>query len=261
MVRTCTSLNRRTFLKTGGMGSAALLWGCQPGIRDKPSGRHRFAAPGKGRPNSQEEVKLDPDLPNVLIIGDSISLGYTPHARRALIGKANIVHAPGNNQGTTLGRQKLTEWLGDMDWDIIHFNWGLHDLKHVNPDTGKNFNDPSDPQQADIRQYRENMQVLVDQLRQTGAELIFATTMPYPAGVRPCRIPEDAPRYNEAAQRIMKKYGIAINDLYSFALPRLEELQNPVNVHFSPKGSEALAREVAKAIEGKLEVLAGAESD
>ena len=236
MTRTGATLKRRSFLRALGMGSAALLWGCQAGRKTEPE---RLAASGKGRPN-------------VLIIGDSISLGYTPYVREALKDKVNLIHAPGNNQGTTLGRQKLAEWLGDTDWDIIHFNWGLHDLKHVKPDTGQNSNDPNDPQQADIHQYRENMQVLVQQLRQTGAELIFATTTPYPAGVRPCRIPEDAARYNQAALRIMKEHGIAVNDLYSFALPRLAELQNPVNVHFSALGSEALALEVVKAIEGKL---------
>jgi arylsulfatase A-like enzyme len=206
-------------------------------------------------PMDFEEIKLDPNLPNVLIIGDSISLGYTPYVRRALSGKVNLVHAPGNNSGTTLGRQKLTEWLGDMEWDLIHFNWGLHDLKHVKAGTGKNSNDPNDPQQADISQYRENMEYLVQQMRQTGAALIFATTTPYPAGVKPCRIPEDAQRYNQAARGIMKAHGIAINDLYSLVLPRLEELQNPVNVHFSAKGSEVLAQEVIRAIMSKLEAV------
>ncbi len=207
-------------------------------------------------PMDFEEIKLDPNLPNALIIGDSISLGYTPYVRRALSGKVNIVHAPGNNSGTTLGREKLTEWLGDMEWDLIHFNWGLHDLKHVKAGTGKNSNDPNDPQQADISQYRENMQQLVQELRQTGAELIFATTTPYPAGVKPCRIPADAQKYNQAALGIMKQYGIAINDLYSFVLPSLEELQHPVNVHFSARGSEALAQEVVRSIVAKLETIA-----
>ncbi len=203
-------------------------------------------------PMDFEEIRLDPSLPNVLIIGDSISMGYTPLVRRKLKGKANIVHPPGNCCGTTLGCEKLTEWLGDMKWDVIQFNWGLHDLKHVKGDTGQNSNDPNDPQQADIKQYRKNMKQLVNQLKRTGADLIFATTTPYPEGVRPCRIPEDAAKYNKTALRIMKRNEIEINDLYAKVLPKLKELQNPKDVHFSKRGSEFLAKEVVKAIMSKL---------
>lgn len=202
------------------------------------------------------ESKIKSDLPNVLIIGDSISIGYTPFVKTMLEGKANVIHAPGNNQGTSLGYQKLSEWLaGEMKWHVIHFNWGLHDLKHVKvAGTSKNSNDPNDPHQADIFTYEKNMNILAKQLKSTGAKLIFATTTPYPAGVKPCRIPEDAVKYNKVAQKIMNKNGIKVNDLYSLVLPRLKELQKPVNVHFKPEGSKVLAEQVAQSILCELEI-------
>jgi acyl-CoA thioesterase-1 len=46
----------------------------------------------------------------------------------------------------------------------------------------------------------------------------------------------------------MNKHGVIINDLYSFALPRLDEIQRPKNVHFTEAGSELLAEQVAKSI-------------
>ena len=46
--------------------------------------------------------------------------------------------------------------------------------------------------------------------------------------------------------------GVAIDDLYAFALPRLKEIQLPSNVHYTPKGYEALAGEVAKSIQAAL---------
>ena len=46
----------------------------------------------------------------------------------------------------------------------------------------------------------------------------------------------------------MQKYSVPIHDLYSFALVRLEKVQLPANVHFTPEGSVALAEEVAKVI-------------
>ena len=46
----------------------------------------------------------------------------------------------------------------------------------------------------------------------------------------------------------MQKHGVAIDDLYSFALPRLAEIQLPANVHFKPEGSQQLADQVAASI-------------
>ena len=75
-----------------------------------------------------EDIK---GLPRVLLIGDSISIGYTVPARDALRGEANV-HRPLTNCGpTTRGLESLSQWLGDTDWDVIHFNWGLHDLKYL----------------------------------------------------------------------------------------------------------------------------------
>ena len=63
----------------------------------------------------------------------------------------------------------------------------------------------------------------------------------------------DAIRYNEAALRVMKENSIAVNDLYGFAKPQLADIQiQPANVHFMPKGSEALAGEVVNAIRAAL---------
>ena len=46
----------------------------------------------------------------------------------------------------------------------------------------------------------------------------------------------------------MGELGIGVNDLYSFALARLGEIQRPVNVHFTEAGSRALAGQVVAAV-------------
>ena len=95
---------------------------------------------------------------------------------------------------------------------------------------------------------RPELVVITERLMKTGAKLIFATTTPYPEGVRPRRDVADAVRYNAVARKVMAARGVAINDLYAFAKPRLARLQQPKNVHFSPQGSSALARRVVKEI-------------
>ena len=62
------------------------------------------------------------------------------------------------------------------------------------------------------------------------------------------RVVGDAVKYNAVAAKVMEKHGVAIDDLYALAKPRLKELQRPANVHFSPEGSKALAAQVAKSI-------------
>ncbi len=62
---------------------------------------------------------------NILIIGDSISIGYTPLVEKYFADKATISHNPGNAQHTGTGLDKIEEWIGSGKWDIIQFNWGL----------------------------------------------------------------------------------------------------------------------------------------
>ena len=93
---------------------------------------------------------------------------------------------------------------------------------------------------------------MVERLKKTGAKLIFATTTPVPDGTG-IRAKGDAVIYNRAAERVMKRHGVPINDLYSFALPRLKEIQTEQNVHFNPQGSELLAEQVANSILKALE--------
>lgn len=203
----------------------------------------------------KQKVKIpyDKNLPDVLIIGDSISIGYTPFVAQLLKGKANVIHNKGNSQGTTNGLTQLSSWLGNKKWAVIHFNFGLHDLKHVTEaGTSKNSNSFDDPQQADLATYTKNLSVITEKLKNTGSPLIFATTTPYPDGVKPARLPADAVKYNEKAIEIMKKNDVQVNDLYNHILPHLKQLQKPVNVHFSSEGSLYLARKVAKEILAKL---------
>ena len=75
-------------------------------------------------------VWAESGLPKALIIGDSISNGYTPPLQEIMKDKAVVLHHPGNAAHTANGVAKLDEWLGDTQWDVSHFNFGLHDRKY-----------------------------------------------------------------------------------------------------------------------------------
>jgi len=74
-----------------------------------------------------------------------------------------------------------------------------------------------------------------------------------PEGVRnPFRRPDDPPRYNAGAISVMKVHNIPVDDLFALVQSRLSELQLARNVHFTDKGSEVLAGQVAAAVTGGL---------
>ena len=202
----------------------------------------------------------DDRIRNVLIIGDSISMGYTPFVQVMLKNLADVKRPvldngePENCGGTINGLKNIRRWLGDTKWDLIHFNFGLHDLKHVDPVSGEGSTNPEDPLQTDLRQYKKNLTEIVEVLESTGADLIFATTTPYPDKTDgPLRDPGMSEKYNNVAIRIMNKNHITINDLYTFAKPRLDEIQLPHNVHFTDEGYRELAGKVIDRITEVLE--------
>ena len=126
-------------------------------------------------------VKDDPKLPRVLLIGDSISIGYTLPTREFLKGKANLHRIPTNGGPTTRGLASIDKWLGDGKWDVIHFNWGLHDLKYMNASGG--LTDPDKgKQQVPIKAYEKNLDRLVRRFKKTRAKLIWRNTTPVPPG-------------------------------------------------------------------------------
>lgn len=197
-------------------------------------------------------IKDVPGLPRVLLIGDSVSIGYTLQVRELLKGKANVHRIPVNGGATEVGLAKMKDWLGDGKWDVIHFNFGLHDAKFASETA----------QRASREQYAENLRTLVAQMKAhstssgqaTGAKLIFATTTPVPKGgvLSPTRKFDSIPARNEIAAQVMKENGVAIDDLYSVVLPVQEKIGRANDVHFAPEGYEVLAKAVASSIKAQL---------
>jgi len=212
--------------------------------------------PLKGKPATKgplEQIQDETDLPRVLIIGDSISIGYTIPVREILENFVNV-HRPSTNCASTKhGLKSINKWLGNKKWDVIHFNWGLHDLKYMGP-KGENLADPNIPsnkQQVPIKQYSENLDQLVKIMKKTGAKLIWRNTTPVPKGSKG-RVVGDSDKYNKAAAQIMIKYGVPTNDLYSFSKENWDEVGRKANVHFTPQGSKKLATLVAESIAAEL---------
>lgn len=202
----------------------------------------------------KQNTKVDPNLPRVLIIGDSISIGYTKPTIELLKGVANVERVKANCGDTNRGLKNLQRWLGKTDWAVIHFNWGLHDLCYRHPDskTQGHRDKVNGMISVPLDQYEKNLETLVKQLEQTNATLIWATTTPVPEG-EAGRVVGDDLKYNEVAKKIMQKHNIIINDLHQLAKGFDAPLwAGPGNVHFKPAGSQKLAQQVAREIKAAL---------
>lgn len=203
----------------------------------------------------------DPRLPDVLLLGDSISIGYTREVRDLLAGRANVFRPlqpdgrrPVNCGETRMGLENLTTWLGDRKWAVIHFNWGAWDFCYRHPESktqGKrdkvngSISVPPD-------EYRANLEKLVLRLKATGARLVWASTTVVPEG-EAGRFVGDEVKYNAIAHEIMKQHGVVTNDLYAVSKDFAgRHSVAPGDSHFTPAGYRELARVVADAVAREL---------
>lgn len=188
----------------------------------------------KGVRQSWDYVKDVPGLPRVLIIGDSISDCYTISVQDELAGVANVHRAPENCGPTGNGLKKLDLWLRNEKWDLITFNFGIHDRN------------------APAADYETRLAEIAKRLKATGATVLFVNTTPIPADTPKYGSPDRIVEKNESARKVMAAAGIPIVDVYGPVLPKLVELQNPKDVHFKGEGSRFIGKIVADAIKSAL---------
>ena len=112
--------------------SAVTSAGCGDGL-GPPTAKTVCCKMGPGDPPSAT-------LPNVLVIGDSVSIGYVGGVTETLnaSGTAAVQHGPwdvsdGGAGDTAWGITCLDRWLVtqaqlEVKWDVVTFNFGLHDM-------------------------------------------------------------------------------------------------------------------------------------
>ncbi len=203
------------------------------------------------------DFKPDPALPNVLILGDSISIGYTRAVRAQLAGKANVFRPldatrtrSENCRDTAYGLTKIDSWIAGRRWDVIHFNWGLWDLCYRNPAVQNQGNRDKVVGKiaVPIEEYSRNHEQLVAKLAATGATLVWANTTVVP-NEELGRFKGDELRYNAAAAVVMARRSIVNDDLHTVSAAFAPEVfRAKGDVHPSDAGYEKLAMVVSKAV-------------
>ena len=210
----------------------------------------------------------DPNLPRVLIVGDSISMNYHQAAKEALKGVANYYRVEGNGGPSDRGVACMELWLGDyktkgLQWDVIQFNHGLHDLKQFYDEKTKTYG----KHQVEIEAYKANLEKEIQIMEKTGATLMWCSTTPVPnssvgywkEGTMGRRKDEDLV-YNKAAMDVMARHpDILINDLNAVVREAVkttdlfDDWSKGTDVHFWHRPQqEVVGQAVAEAVKRAL---------
>ena len=199
------------------------------------------------------------ELKNVLVIGDSVSIGYTTLASKNVVSLledvALVQHGPwdvsdGGAGDTATGVACLDRWLQtqameQVRWDLITFNFGLHDMTNTSHCEGL------------YRDQLANITARLASLEPT--KLIYFTTTPYmPLRTVGNTVVEDM---NTIATDMMRARGIHVVDLYKTVTDHCGDIYadcsicraHPCSFHYNDAGMTSQAAVVAASIRGMLE--------
>ena len=189
-------------------------------------------------------------MKQILLIGDSIRLGYQGAVTRPLLHEAVVTAPEENCQSSVEVRAKAREWIVAADPDIVHLNCGLHDLR---------MNAGVSTHHVPIDAYAENLEAIFNWVTSGGKRrLIWATTTPliedrHQRSRESRRYEADVARYNQVGLAIAGKYGAAVNDLHAAVLHAgAARLLGPDGVHFTEDGSALLAEAVVASLRSVL---------
>ncbi|TAM81992.1 MAG: SGNH/GDSL hydrolase family protein [Acidobacteria bacterium] len=176
------------------------------------------------------------DLPQVLLIGDSITQAYYEDVSADLKGKAYVGYLTSSlSVGDPMLPQQIALVLKNYRFDVIHFNNGLHGKDYTEMEYARYFPQFVKAIQANAR----------------GASLIWTSSTPVREGKDMSELAPFTKRVaarNKIAADYARKEEIRIDDLYAAVLHRPEYYLGVDGTHPNSQGRTAEARDVAASI-------------
>ncbi|MEI7922150.1 MAG: sugar-binding protein [Planctomycetota bacterium] len=192
--------------------------------------------------SAQQTTKTKPVL---VLIGDSIRMGYAPAVTKYFKNQVDIRSAEANGGDSANLLEHLDEWVIKLQPTVVHLNAGLHDLK-LDRKTGKH--------QVELADYKANLKKILERItKETKAKVIFCLTTPvlderHNANKPFDRKQSDVQAYNSAAIEVLRGFPtVGLNNLHAFATNLgLEKALVKDGVHFTPEAYNTLGRRVAE---------------
>ena len=190
-------------------------------------------------------------MKKVLLLGDSIRMGYDEYVRDLLKGKAEVYFDEDNGRFAAFTLWQVNQMFQHHGkFDVVHWNNGYWDM---------NVEAPMTQAMHPLEEYLHFLRRILGEIRNNGAKVIFATTTPVPesAEVR-ATAQVDAflhyrnewvRTYNDAAKKLMAEENVPVNDLYALCLESPTYYKCPDMLHLTQEGYLACARQAVEWIE------------
>lgn len=185
-------------------------------------------------------------MKNVLILGDSIRVGYDKSIKKSLEGVANVLFPEENCRFASFLLRHFHEYMRAFNGekiDVIHWNAGLWDCLRLFGE------EPHTPLEV-YAYYIERICIRMKKLAPR-AKIIFATS----TSVISEKMDPDFKRYNEeievynkAAVEIAQKYGFAVNDLYKISSSLPESAHSDAVHYYTKEGTVPFAEQTLRYI-------------
>lgn len=181
-------------------------------------------------------------MKNLMIVGDSIRIGYDKSVRKSLENKANVIFPNENCRFASYVLRYFHEYLGEIkgeDIDVVHWNAGLWDCLRLFEE------EPHTP--IDVYAYYiERICIRIKKIC-PNAHVIFATStsvLSEKMNKDFKRYNEEIEKYNEVAVKIVKEYGFEVNDLYALSTTLPEEAHSDPVHYYTSAGTDAFTNQV-----------------
>ena len=165
----------------------------------------------------------DPKLPNVLLLGDSITRNYFSEVRKNLTGIANVYLMASS---TCVGDPRLPRQIKEfaetenVRFRVVHFNNGMHGWAYTE------------------NQYKAGFPAFLHAVRsltEKGAALIWASTTPVRQDATNGATNSRVEQRNRIALGFVQVAGIPLDDQFTLMMQHQDLYQD--SVHFNPAGA------------------------
>lgn len=181
-------------------------------------------------------------MKNVLLIGDSIRMGYDKAVKSTLENVANVYFPDDNCRFASYVLRYIHEYkslAGDQHIDVLHWNAGLWDCLRLFCE------DPHTP----IEVYAYYIDRICTRIQKAfpDAQVIFATSTSVQSELMSPdfkRYNEEIEAYNAAAVEVVTKYGFQVNDLYAVSVTLPPEAHSDPVHYYTPVGTKAFTDQV-----------------
>ncbi|MBR5309012.1 MAG: hypothetical protein IKU43_09585 [Clostridia bacterium] len=183
-------------------------------------------------------------MKTLLLIGDSIRMGYDKSVRKTLDGIVNVYFPGENCRFASYLLRNFHEYFKEFgingeDVDVIHWNAGLWDCLRL---FGEDVHTPVEI----YKYYIDRLCARIVKLC-PNAKVIFATsTRVLSEKMSPDfkRYNEEIEEYNKAALEVVAKYGFEVDDLYALSASLPEAAHSDAVHYYTPVGTEAFTNKV-----------------